>query len=61
MSLRNRLARLEQQERRPARMVAVENLGDPLPPGIAERPGEVLIVVATGIRRRPEVMPEAAR
>ena len=51
MTLRSRIRRLEQQEPRPVRMVAVENLGDQLPPGIAERPGETLIIVATGIRR----------
>lgn len=52
MSLRHRIARLEQQEPRPVRMCAVEHLGDPLPPGVAPAgPDEILIVVATGIRR----------
>jgi hypothetical protein len=48
--LARRLAALERAARR-VRLIAVADLADPLPPSAAARPGETVLIVATGIRR----------
>jgi hypothetical protein len=48
--LARRLAALERRATS-VRLVAVADLADPLPPGADARPGESVLIVATGIRR----------
>jgi hypothetical protein len=54
VSLSRRVARPERRRPRPVRLVAYPGPGKPLPPEAVARPGETVLVVATGIHRRED-------